>query len=62
MPPLPAAVEVAVFRITQEALTNVARHAQARNASVTIAVDGTLRLEIRDDGCGLPADIHTGSG
>ena len=62
MPPLPAAVEVAVFRITQEALTNVARHARARNASVAIAVDSTLRLAIRDDGRGLPSDIHTGVG
>jgi two-component system NarL family sensor kinase len=62
MPPLPAAVEVAVFRIAQEALTNVARHAHARNASVTIAVDGTLRLEIRDDGRGLAGDIDAGVG
>jgi len=62
MPPLPAAVEVAVFRIAQEALTNVARHARARNASVTIAVAGTLRFEIRDDGRGLPDAIHSGVG
>jgi signal transduction histidine kinase len=62
MPPLPAAVEVAVFRIAQEALTNVARHAHARNASVRIAVDGTLELEIRDDGRGLPDDRHAGVG
>jgi signal transduction histidine kinase len=62
MPPLPAAVEVAAFRIAQEALTNVARHACARNASVTITVAGTLRLEIRDDGRGLPGAIRSGVG
>ena len=62
MPPLPAAVEVAVFRIAQEALTNLARHAQARTASVRITIDGALHLEIRDDGVGLPAERHAGVG
>ena len=62
MPPLPAAVEVAVFRIAQEALTNLARHAEARTASVLITIDGALRLEIRDDGRGLPADRRAGVG
>ncbi len=51
-----------MFRIAQEALTNVARHADARNASVLIAVDGDLRLEIRDDGRGLPEERHAGVG
>jgi signal transduction histidine kinase len=62
MPPLPAAVEVAIFRITQEALTNIVRHADARNASVLIAVDGAVRLEVRDDGRGLPEDRRAGVG
>jgi signal transduction histidine kinase len=62
MPPLPAAVEVAAFRIAQEALTNVARHSQARRAVVTIAVDGGLGLEVRDDGLGLPERVRTGVG
>jgi two-component system NarL family sensor kinase len=62
MPPLPAAVEVAVFRIAQEALTNVARHAEARTASVLITIDEALHLEIRDDGAGLPADRRAGVG
>jgi signal transduction histidine kinase len=62
MPPLPAAVEVAAFRIAQEALTNVARHAHARRAEVVIACDHTLRLEVRDDGLGLPQQPHTGVG
>jgi two-component system NarL family sensor kinase len=62
MPPLPAAVEVAVFRIAQEALTNVARHAEARHASVLVEIDGALRLEIRDDGRGLSEDRRAGVG
>lgn len=43
-----------VFRILQEALTNVARHADARTAAITLDVhDGALRLQVRDDGRGF---------
>jgi signal transduction histidine kinase len=56
---LPAAVEVAAYRIAQEAMTNVARHAGARECSVSLALDkpldaGVLSLEVRDDGRGVP--------
>ncbi|HEY1389282.1 MAG TPA: ATP-binding protein, partial [Ktedonobacterales bacterium] len=64
-PPLPAAVEVACYRIAQEALMNVARHAQARSAMLTLAPDESGRmmtLEVVDDGCGLPAQRHAGVG
>jgi signal transduction histidine kinase len=51
---LPAAVEVAAYRIAAEALTNVVRHASARSCQVMLMADGALELEIRDDGQGLP--------
>jgi two-component system, NarL family, sensor kinase len=62
LPPLPAAVEAAAYRIAQEALTNVARHARAHTALVSITAGETLRLEVADDGCGLPDDRHAGVG
>jgi signal transduction histidine kinase len=55
MPDLPAAVEVAVYRIATEALVNVARHSSASNAAVTIRVDElSVHLSVLDDGG--PAD------
>lgn len=56
LPPLPAAVEVAAYRIAIEALTNAARHSGARTSKVSFAIDdSTLRLEVDDDGAGVPA-------
>lgn len=64
--PLPAAVEVACYRIAQEALTNVIRHAHARTAeirlSLTSAKPPCLELEIIDDGIGLEVDHRLGVG
>jgi signal transduction histidine kinase len=52
-PALPAAVEVAAYRVAQEALTNVVRHADATCCRVRGAVaDGDLVLEVVDDGRG----------
>ncbi len=49
-----AEVETVVYRVVQEALTNVARHAAASRAGVSIATrDGWLRAEIDDDGVGF---------
>jgi signal transduction histidine kinase len=46
-----------LYRVTQEALTNVVRHAHARNAVVQIIkISGAARLEIRDDGQSFPAE------
>jgi signal transduction histidine kinase len=47
---LPAAVEVAAYRIATEALTNVARHSDAGRASVVVALNGRLAVTITDDG------------
>ena len=53
--PLPAAVEVAAFRITQEALTNVVRYAQARTCLIRLTLEDGLWVEVTDDGVGLSA-------
>ena len=62
LPNLPAAVEVAVYRITQEALTNVVRHARARSCVVRLAVNEDVALKIVDDGVGIPAQRGAGVG
>jgi signal transduction histidine kinase len=62
LPPLPAAVEVAAYRVAQEALANVVRHAEARSCVIRLSLGGTLELEITDDGVGLPEDRHAGVG
>jgi len=62
--PLPFAVDVAAFRIVQEALTNVARHAGPATATVRISYgDRDLSVQVDDDGRGLSAhESAPGSG
>jgi signal transduction histidine kinase len=64
MPLLPAAVEVAAYRIVLEALTNVERHAHAHTCLVRLELIevGVLRLDITDDGSGLPEHSRMGVG
>jgi len=65
LPPLPAAVEVACYRIAQEAITNVSRHAGARNCWVRVSSDAhasVVYLEVTDDGAGIPEDRRAGVG
>jgi hypothetical protein len=53
-PPIPSEVAIALFRVVQEALTNMLRHAKATRAWITLtAADDCLRLRIRDDGVGV---------
>ncbi|MEV4095682.1 sensor histidine kinase [Streptosporangium saharense] len=52
--PLSPAIEVALFRVAQEALTNVAKHAGATRAGLTLSYTGpVVLLDIRDDGTGI---------
>jgi signal transduction histidine kinase len=54
---VPAALHVPLFRMLQEALNNVAKHAQARSVEVTLALTGdNVMLEIEDDGIGIPRE------
>ncbi|MFC0861133.1 sensor histidine kinase [Sphaerimonospora cavernae] len=73
---LPAAVEVAVYRIVQEALNNIRRHARATRVVITAerrgtagagsdgaaGSDGELRVRVADDGIGLPHHVRAGVG
>ncbi|MFE7076939.1 ATP-binding protein [Streptomyces sp. NPDC057620] len=64
LPPLPAAVEVATYRIAAEALNNSVRHARAGHVRVRVHVDADqLVLTVRDDGIGFdPAPDSSGVG
>jgi signal transduction histidine kinase len=63
LPTLPAAVEVAAYRIALEALANVVRHAQASTCAIRLSIDDdTLTVEVQDDGSGLPRSFHAGVG
>jgi signal transduction histidine kinase len=63
LPPLSAAAEVAIYRIVEEALTNIARHALASHAHVRLRVDaGSVALEIEDNGVGIDRDAPAGVG
>jgi two-component system sensor histidine kinase UhpB len=63
LPPLDPSTELVVFRVAQEALTNVARHSGSSRASLTLSHDGgELILEVTDDGEGIGAGQPPGSG
>jgi len=60
---LPAAVEVAAYRIVQEALTNVVRHAQAHSCRICLSCEQEmLHVEVSDDGLGQPESSRAGVG
>jgi two-component system sensor histidine kinase UhpB len=55
----PSAYETALFRIAQESLTNVARHAQAQHACIELKqIAGYISLQVQDNGCGLDLTQH----
>jgi two-component system, NarL family, sensor histidine kinase UhpB len=59
------AIDLTIYRSTQESLTNVMRHAQAKRVVVTLRYateTSQLELTIRDDGRGIPPDAHEGVG
>ena len=63
LPPLPAAVEMACYRIVQEAVTNVVRHSHATRATVSLALQEALMVvEVKDNGQGLPPGVRRGVG
>lgn len=63
LPPIPGEAVSAAYRIATEALTNAAKHARARQCTITVtAVGGRLRLEIVDDGIGIPPHPAAGLG
>jgi signal transduction histidine kinase len=62
LPPLPSAVEVAAFRIVQEAVTNVVRHAEAHSCCVRFQVKDAFQIEVSDDGKGIEEVNRIGVG
>ncbi|MFC8732670.1 sensor histidine kinase [Luteimicrobium sp. NPDC057192] len=62
VPPLPAAVEVAAFRIASEAMANVVRHSAATRCRVDVRVDGAFELTVADNGPGSPRSAGDGVG
>jgi signal transduction histidine kinase len=60
---LPAAVEVAAYRIALEAFTNIVNHAEANACHIVIRIENnSLLLVISDNGKGLPSNNHAGVG
>lgn len=65
LPPVPSAMEIACYRIVQEAITNVMRHSRAHACRIRLSIHREpkqLELEIVDDGVGLPTNFRAGMG
>jgi two-component system, NarL family, sensor histidine kinase UhpB len=58
LPTLSEETELVIFRVAQESLTNVARHARAATVEITLATEGDqMLLTVADDGRGIPDDV-----
>ncbi len=58
LPRLPADVEITLFRVLQECLTNLHRHSHSESGEIVLQVDAEhVRLEVRDHGSGMPAEV-----
>src|SRR5258707_6228335 len=58
LPRLSEAIEIALFRVLQEGLTNVHRHSHARSAEIRLDVDAEeVSMEVSDHGCGMPPQV-----
>jgi two-component system, NarL family, sensor histidine kinase UhpB len=63
LPNLSPETELVIYRVAQEALTNVARHSESERAELNIESDhGEIVMTVRDRGRGIPADLADGSG
>lgn len=63
LPPLPAAVEVALYRIAAEAMHNIVRHAEADSCVIQLDLtENAITLSVSDNGCGLPPTYLVGVG
>ena len=63
LPPLPTPIEALCFRVVQESLTNIAKHAAASNVAVRLtAVDQGLQITVRDNGRGFASGQELGDG
>jgi signal transduction histidine kinase len=59
---LPQPIELALFRVIQESLSNIRRHSAATKAQVKLArSDGSITLEVRDNGKGMPPELLSDS-
>jgi len=57
---IPLDVEQAIYRVSQEALANVARHSHARRVDISLVYNGdSVQLSLADDGCGFDASVKS---